>query len=90
MILFPLLPVYLISNDPVVIGRVIDRVIVPALEDGDTDLAALVGAGVAIVAVAVGRSAGVIGRRYFGNMAAKRFQDHGNHRDTSMVRLTSL
>jgi ABC-type multidrug transport system fused ATPase/permease subunit len=51
-----------------VIGRVTDRVIVPAFRDGDTTVAVLTLAAVAIVAIGLIRATGVILRRYFGGL----------------------
>ena len=58
----------------VAIGRLTDRVVVPALRDGDVGLATIAGVGAAVLAIALARSVGIMGRRYFGNMASKRFQ----------------
>jgi ATP-binding cassette subfamily B protein len=57
----------------IVLGRVTDRVIVPGVRDGVSG-AALAGAAIAIVLVAALRSLGVVLRRYFGNMTARRMQ----------------
>lgn len=58
----------------VAIGRLTDRVVVPAMRDGDIGRATVVGAGAVVLAIALARSVGIMGRRYFGNMASKRFQ----------------
>jgi ATP-binding cassette, subfamily B, bacterial len=57
----------------IVLGRITDDLIIPAVEDRPGLGAALVGGGV-IVAMAVVRAAGVVGRRYFGIMTARRMQ----------------
>jgi ABC-type multidrug transport system fused ATPase/permease subunit len=58
----------------VVIGRVTDEVILPALKQGSTRVSTLLAAGAAIMAVALLRAVGIIGRRYFGTMASRRYQ----------------
>jgi ATP-binding cassette subfamily B protein len=57
----------------VALGRVTDRVIIPGVADGVSGATLAGGAG-AIVAVAALRSLGVVLRRYFGNMTARRMQ----------------
>jgi len=52
------------------LGEVTDRVIVPGFDEGVSGAAIAAAAG-AILAVAVLRSAGVVLRRYFGNMTAR-------------------
>lgn len=61
----------------VVIGRITDDVIVPALDEGVSDGGRLAGAIAAVVLVALVRGAGVVGRRYFGAMAEFRTQRTG-------------
>jgi ABC-type multidrug transport system fused ATPase/permease subunit len=58
----------------VVIGRVTDRAILPALRQGSTRLSTLVAAGAAVMGIALFRALGIIGRRYFGTMASRRYQ----------------
>jgi ATP-binding cassette, subfamily B, bacterial len=53
-----------------VLGEVTDRVIVPGFDEGVSGTAIAAAAG-AILAVALLRSAGVVLRRYFGNMTAR-------------------
>ncbi|MGH2730972.1 MAG: ABC transporter ATP-binding protein [Actinomycetota bacterium] len=57
----------------VVLGRVTDRVIVPAFE-GDVGSSTVIGGVVAVVGVAVIRAGGIIARRYFAGMTAARVQ----------------
>lgn len=57
----------------VVLGRIIDRVLVPAFGTGVSSRA-IVGAVVAIMAVAVVRASGIMLRRYFSGMAGARMQ----------------
>ncbi|MQA96816.1 MAG: ATP-binding cassette domain-containing protein [Streptosporangiales bacterium] len=57
-----------------VLGRVTEEVVLPALRDGRTTTAALVAAAAAIVAVAVLKSVGVIGRRYWAGVMQYRLQ----------------
>lgn len=57
----------------VALGRVTDRVIVPGL-DGGVSRSALAAGAAAIVVVAALRSLGVVLRRFFGNMTARRMQ----------------
>jgi ABC-type multidrug transport system fused ATPase/permease subunit len=57
-----------------VLGRVTDRVIVPAFEDGRTTTAGLVGAAAAIVAVAVLKAAGIVARRLGAGVMQYRLQ----------------
>jgi ATP-binding cassette, subfamily B, bacterial len=52
------------------LGEVTDRVIIPGFDDGVSGAAIAAAAG-AILAVALLRSAGVVLRRYFGNMTAR-------------------
>ena len=57
----------------IAIGRLTDRVVVPALRPTATSSApTIVGARAAVLAIALVRSVGIMGRRYFGNMASKR------------------
>lgn len=63
----------------VALGDVTDRVIVPGIEDGVSGGALAAGAA-AIVGIAALRSAGVVLRRYFGNMTARRMQRTLFHR----------
>ena len=57
----------------IVLGRVTDQLIVPAVADRPT-VAAAVTAGAVIVAVSVVRATGVVARRYFGIMTSRRMQ----------------
>jgi len=57
----------------VVLGRVTDRVIVPAFEEG-VSTGTVVGGVVAILAVAIIKAAGIITRRYYAGMTAARVQ----------------
>ncbi|HEY8526748.1 MAG TPA: ABC transporter ATP-binding protein [Acidimicrobiales bacterium] len=57
----------------VALGQVTDRVIVPGLSRGVSGAALAAGAA-AVLAAAVLRSLGVVLRRYFGNMTARRMQ----------------
>ncbi len=57
----------------VILGRVTDELILPAVEDRPTVGAALAGGGV-IVAMSIVRAAGVVARRYFGIMTTRRMQ----------------
>jgi len=57
-----------------VIGQVTDRVIVPAFQDGRTTTTALVGAASAIIAVAVLKAIGIVGRRLYAGVMQYRLQ----------------
>ncbi|MPY93680.1 MAG: ATP-binding cassette domain-containing protein [Acidimicrobiia bacterium] len=57
-----------------VVGRLTDRAVVPALRDGNVRAAVVLGAAGLVVAVAVARGAGIVGRRVFGTMFARRVQ----------------
>src|SRR3546814_9961978 len=57
----------------IILGRITDELILPAVEDRPTVGTALAGGGV-IVAVSVVRAAGVVARRYFGIMTTRRMQ----------------
>lgn len=57
-----------------VIGRVTDRVVVPAFHDGRTTSGALAGAGLTIVAVAVLKAIGIVGRRLGAGVMQYRLQ----------------
>ncbi len=57
----------------VILGRITDELILPAVEDRPTVGTALAGGGV-IVAMSVVRAAGVVARRYFGTMTTRRMQ----------------
>lgn len=57
----------------IVLGRIIDRVLVPAFRTG-VSTRAIVGAVVAIMAVAVVRAGSIMLRRYFSGMAGARMQ----------------
>ena len=57
----------------VALGAVTDRVIVPGIEDGVSG-GALAGGAAAILVIATLRSLGVVLRRFFGNMTARRMQ----------------
>ena len=56
------------------LGRVTDRVIVPAFDDGRTTTGALVGAALAIVGVAVLKAAGIVARRLGAGVMQYRLQ----------------
>ncbi len=58
----------------VVLGRLTDDVIVPALDEGATDHDRLVAGLSVLLVIAVLRGAGVVGRRYFGAVAEYRTQ----------------
>lgn len=57
----------------IVLGRVTDDLIVTT-ESASTTVRAALGAGAVIVGVSLGRAVGVVARRYFGTMAARRMQ----------------
>ena len=57
-----------------VLGRITDRVIVPAFEDGRTTTGGLVAAAAAIVAVAVLKAAGIVARRLGAGVMQYRLQ----------------
>src|SRR3954451_4527883 len=57
-----------------VLGRVTDRVVVPAFEDGRTTAAALVGAGLAVLGVALLKAVGIVGRRLGAGVMQYRLQ----------------
>jgi ATP-binding cassette, subfamily B, bacterial len=57
-----------------VIGRVTDRVVVPAFEQGRTTAGALAGAGLAIVGVAIVKAAGIVARRLGAGVMQYRLQ----------------
>jgi ATP-binding cassette, subfamily B, bacterial len=57
----------------IILGRVTDELILPAVADRPTVGAALAGGGI-IVAMSVVRAAGVVARRYFGIMTTRRMQ----------------
>jgi ATP-binding cassette, subfamily B, bacterial len=57
-----------------VLGRVTDRVVVPAFNEGRTTTAALLGAGAAILAVAVLKAIGIVGRRLGAGIMQYRLQ----------------
>lgn len=57
----------------VILGRVTDELIVPRLDERPTVGAALAG-GAVIVAMSIVRAAGVVARRYYGNMTTRRMQ----------------
>ncbi len=58
----------------IVLGRLTDDVIIPALDDGKTDRDRLAAGLAALVVIAFLRGAGVVGRRYFGAVAEYRTQ----------------
>ncbi len=58
----------------VVIGRMTDRAVVPALETGDVGTGTILAATGVVLGVALLRSVGVVGRRFFGNVTARRVQ----------------
>jgi ABC-type multidrug transport system fused ATPase/permease subunit len=58
----------------VVLGRVTDRVLIPAFETGEADTRAVAIGAIAIVGASVLRMIGVVLRRYFGQMAQRRMQ----------------
>jgi ABC-type multidrug transport system fused ATPase/permease subunit len=58
----------------IVLGRVTDRVIVPAFDEGGVDDGTVAWAAAAVLGVAAARSVGVVMRRYFGNMTSRRMQ----------------
>lgn len=64
----------------VVLGMVTDRVVLPALRRGEVRIGALVLAAVAILAVAVVRAAGVLGRRFGAYLMQYRLQAIVRHR----------
>ncbi|MEU2349361.1 ABC transporter ATP-binding protein [Modestobacter sp. NPDC049651] len=57
-----------------VVGGVTDRVVLPAYDDGDTSAAALTLAALVIMAVAVLKIVGIIGRRLFAGIMSYRLQ----------------
>ncbi len=57
-----------------VLAWVTDRVIVPGFQEGGVSGATIAVGAAAILGVAVLRSAGVVGRRYFGTMGVRRMQ----------------
>lgn len=57
-----------------VLGRITDRVVVPAFRSGETTTGALVAAAVAIVAVAVLKAAGIVARRLGAGIMQYRLQ----------------
>ena len=57
-----------------VLGRVTDRVVVPAFDEGRTTTAALVAAGLAILGVAVLKAAGIVARRLGAGVMQYRLQ----------------
>jgi ATP-binding cassette, subfamily B, bacterial len=57
-----------------VLGRITDRVVVPAFQDGRTTTGALAAAGLAILAVAVLKAAGIVGRRLGAGVMQYRLQ----------------
>ncbi len=65
-----------------VLGRITDRVIVPAFEQGRTTTAALLLAGLAIVAVAVVKAAGIVARRLGAGIMQYRLQARYRRRVT--------
>jgi ABC-type multidrug transport system fused ATPase/permease subunit len=65
-----------------VVGAVTDRVIVPAFRDGETSVAALTGAGLAIVGVAVLKASGIVVRRLFAGIMQYRLQARYRRRVT--------
>jgi ABC-type multidrug transport system fused ATPase/permease subunit len=62
----------------IVIGRITDEVIVPAFDAGRTTTGALWTAGLAIVAVAILKAAGIVVRRYFAGLGQYRL--HARYR----------
>ncbi|CAN5787135.1 ABC transporter ATP-binding protein [soil metagenome] len=64
----------MIVASTVVLGRVTDELVVPAFEEGRISGGAVLGSVVALVAVAVLRSGGVVLRRYWGSMTRYRMQ----------------
>lgn len=58
----------------VAIGRLTDRAVVPAFEDGEAPAGATAAAIGVLLGVAVLRAGGVMLRRYFGNMTTRRMQ----------------
>jgi ABC-type multidrug transport system fused ATPase/permease subunit len=58
----------------IVLGRITDRVLVPAFEQGGVELETIVWAVVAIMAVGLIRAAGIIMRRYFAGMTGSRMR----------------
>ncbi|HSL57299.1 MAG TPA: ABC transporter ATP-binding protein [Acidimicrobiales bacterium] len=58
----------------VVLGRVTDELIIPAFEEGDTEVGVVVAAAAAIIGLSVLRAVGVVVRRYFAAMVANRSQ----------------
>jgi ATP-binding cassette subfamily B protein len=57
-----------------VLGRVTDRVVAPAFRSGETTTGALTGAGLAIIAVAVVKAVGIVGRRLGAGVMQYRLQ----------------
>jgi ATP-binding cassette subfamily B protein len=58
----------------VVLGRITDDVIVPAVADGEIGASTVLWAGVAIIGITVVRAVGVVVRRYFAGMTVHRLQ----------------
>jgi ATP-binding cassette, subfamily B, bacterial len=58
----------------IVLGRITDRVLVPAFEQGGVELETIVWGVVAIMAVGLIRAAGIIMRRYFAGMTGSRMR----------------
>ena len=56
------------------VGQLTDRSVIPALRDGNRNAATLGITLLVLLAVCIGRVGGVLARRYFGNMANKRYQ----------------
>lgn len=50
------------------VGRVTDQVVLPAVRDGTAPMSTLLAGVGLVVGVALARSLGIVGRRYFGNM----------------------
>src|SRR3546814_19810998 len=63
----------------IILGRITDELILPAVEERPTVGTALAGGGV-IIAMSVVRAAGVVARRYFGTMTTRRLQMQWFHR----------
>ena len=58
----------------VVLGRLVDDVVLPTFETDQVDSTTLVWAAVAVMGVTIGRSLGVVTRRYFAGMTSERNQ----------------
>ena len=58
----------------VILGRITDQVIIPAFEEGGVSHRAVAIAAAAVMAASLLRIAGVVMRRYFGQMAQRRMQ----------------